>query len=202
MSRSTPNAVVAVRMAMLALVTALTTSAVAQELEPGQIVLAYQPQLSGDPAQDFARPVASGEVFTVYLIAGPLPQSARGFNLGIGISEAANILLGKVRAVGEVLADQNSIGTFLGVRVSIETCRAFAEQTVLAEIDLIRLGQAIPLQLHLGGDYEPAEPPEFLNCAGSAVAFDDSRAQPLSVDAPVAVEASTWAAVKNVYRRR
>lgn len=176
----------------------------AGELAEEQVVLAFEPQLTGNPAQDFARPVGSGETFTVYLIAGALPVPTQGFSFSLGISEAANITVGEVRTIGDVFAGQNSIGTVVSVSVSVEAgCLDRNVEAVLAEIDLTRVGIEVPLQIQLGSSpYGSPKPPEYLNCQGDGMPFDDSLAQQLAVQvpAPVPVSRPTWATVKSLYR--
>lgn len=178
--------------------------ALAGELLEGQVVLAFEPQLTGDPAQDFARPVGSGETFSVYLIAGPLPVPTQGFSFSLGFSEATNITVGEVRSFGDVFASQNSIGTVVSVSVSVQAgCLDRNAEAVLAEIDLTRVGIEVPLHIQLvGSPYGSPKPPEYLNCRGDGMPFDDSLAQQLAVQvpAPVPVSQPTWATVKSLYR--
>jgi hypothetical protein len=180
------------------------TRAVADELAEDQVIVAFEPQLTGEAARDFARRVAIDDTFTVYLIAGALAVPTRGFSFSLGISEAANIAVSEVRSFGDVFVDQNSIGTVLSVSVILETgCFDRDVQAILAEIDLVRLGIEVPLQIQLGGfPYAPQQSPEYLDCQGAAVAFDDSLAQQLAVQvpAPVPVAQQTWAVVKDLYR--
>lgn len=180
------------------------TATRAEGLDPGQVVLAFVPELTGDAAVDFSRPVDRGETFTLYLIAGPLPESVLGYSFDIRISEAANLVSGEVRAPGDVVAYQNSIGNTIFVAVSFDpVCHDFAGSSVLAEIDVRRHGEPAELELTLGPAQDSSDPrPAYRSCANDVVPFDDSAAPTLTVAPPAAVAAksTSWDVVKWVYR--
>lgn len=176
----------------------------AEGLEPGQVVLAFVPALTGDAAVDFSRPLKNGETTTLYLIAGPMPESVRGYSFDIRISEAANLASGEVRAPGEVAAHQNSIGNAIFVAVSFDpACRGLAGESVLAEIDVTRHGEPVDLRLTLGPSHDSPDPkPAYRACSNDVVPFDTSAASTLTVAAPdpVAVHDASWDVVKRIFR--
>jgi hypothetical protein len=178
--------------------------AVASDLSQGQLVVAFEPQLTGDAARDFVRAVGTNDTFTVYVIAGPLLAPSRAFSFGLGISEGANIAVNEVRSFwfAEVSADQ--IDAVVSVFVTVHPrCFDLGSQAVLAEVDLVRVGREIPVQIQLGSFlFGLSQPPALESCQGVVMFFDDSVAPPLSVEAPAPVPVSrpSWAAVKNLYR--
>jgi len=175
-------------------------------LTRGQIVVAFGPELTGDPGKDFSRTVGSGESLTLYVIAGSLPLPARRFSFGLGISASQNLVMEEVRSFGfaRVEASQTDLGTIVRVAVNAGvTCFDVGSDAVLAEVDLVRTGEEVPVEIQLGGFlYEASAPPEMESCQGVGFSFDDSMAQPLSVLAPgtTPVEQAGWARMKSLYR--
>jgi len=175
-------------------------------LSRGQVVVAFGPELTGDPQNDFSRALGSGETVTLYVIAGSLPLPARRFSFGLGISESQNLVMQEVRTFGfaHVEASQSDLGTIVRVAVdAAPTCFDVGSDAVLAEVDLVRTGEEVPVGIHLGSFlYETSSPPEMESCQGVAFFFDDSMAQNLSVLAsgPTSVTQTGWAMMKSLYR--
>lgn len=181
--------------------------AAAADLAEGQVVVAFVPQLTGDPAQDFSLSVKEGDVFRVFLMAGPLPDPTLGYRFGLRVSEPAGIVVQNVRAPGIVTVDQNSIGTLLHFDVSVPAgCLDSSNPTPLAVMDLV--GQFLPQSVSIdlvGANYDAAAPPEYDICTGGAAVFDDSPAMTLTlnpVDPGVPIDQTTWSALKALFDAR
>ena len=169
---------------------------------PGQLVAAFNPQLTGDPLVDFNRGVGEGETFTIYLISGALPESIVGYRFGFEISQSAAAMLTEVRTLGNVSAFQNSIGTFVSADVTAAgPCFDVTAGTVIAEIDFVRhAGAPDELSVRLVSWIDPQAPPDYQTCGGATVVFDDSAAPTLTITRPaVPVESVSWGVVKSLY---
>jgi hypothetical protein len=175
----------------------------AAQVDDGVVLAAFVPQLTGDPEQDFTRTLEPGASFTIYVIAGALQEAVSAYRFGLEFSEAASVLLGEVRALGDVLAFQNSIGTFVSVGVTAPiACLQLESESVLAEIDLV-LHEAGGVSVRLVGADAVDAPPQYRVCGGVDVAFDHTKAPDLRVTAPeVVLERVTWGAVKALYGSR
>jgi hypothetical protein len=176
------------------------------ELSPGQVVVAFGPELTGNPTEDFSHAAGTGDTVSVYVISGRLLAPAKYFSFGLGISESSNLKVCAVRSFrfAQVNSIQTDFDTIVRVAVSSQPiCFDLEEQSVLAEVDLVRTGDEVPVRIQLGNFlYETDSPPEMESCRGAGLAFDDSIAQPLSVEPPVAtpIAETGWTTIKSLYR--
>ncbi|MEE9270753.1 MAG: hypothetical protein V3V49_10890 [Candidatus Krumholzibacteria bacterium] len=196
---------VAIVLAMLLVCTPISTiSATVVEPGEGQIVVAFNPQLTGDPAQDFTREVGQGEAFTIYVISGSLPERVTGYRFGFQFSEAAAVVLTEVRSPGDVAAWQNSIGNFVAAEVTFPAaCFDITSGMVIGEVDLELTREAGTMTVRVMGWNGPLEKPDYKTCGGVRVDYDDSASAVLSITPPaqVPVENVSWGLVKFLFSR-
>jgi hypothetical protein len=161
-----------------------------------EILLSAVAEPTGDPDTDTLVRARVGELFSLYAIVTGVDESISGWELGVLIRYGATLSIVEVRSAGDVLFDQNSIGTVGFAKSPFDACTVV--DGILVEI-VFELDSAIATEVQLiGPNYgAPKDAPFYVSCEGTPVNLGGDRT-PIRIELQniVATSAQSWSGLK------